>query len=266
MTVPLLITLAVLGLGGAVVSGLLGVGGAIVMIPLLLYVPPLLGVGALDIRDVAGITMVQVFAAAVSGVIAHRRHRAVNERLAWVGGVSMAAGTLAGALVSSVIPSSGLLLVFALMATAAAGMLFLPLETAGQPIFGEKVEFSTSRAMTVAAGVGLGAGLVGAGGAFLLVPMLLYVVGIPIRVTIGSSLAITAIAAISGVAGKLATGQVPLAPALAVVAGALPGAQIGSHFSARISGRVLRIGLAVIVIVSAVRVWWDVLTRLFRSM
>jgi uncharacterized membrane protein YfcA len=265
MTVTLLITLGVLGMGGALVSGLLGVGGAIVMIPLLLYVPPLIGAGVLDMREVAGITMVQVFAAAVSGVVAHRRHRAVNERLAWIGGISMGAGTLAGALASSIVPSSGLLVVFALMATAAAGMLFLPLETVGQPIFGEKVEFSTSRAIAVAAGVGLGAGLVGAGGAFLLVPMLLYVVGIPIRVTIGSSLAITALAAISGVAGKLATGQVPLAPALAVIVGALPGAQIGSYLSARVSGRVLRAALAVVVIVSALRVWWDVLTRVIRG-
>ena len=264
MTVALSLTLVGLGLCGALVSGLLGVGGAIVMIPLLLYVPPMLGVGGLDMREVAGITMVQVFAAAVSGVIAHRRHRAVNYRLAWVGGLSMAAGTLAGALVSSLVPSFGLLLVFALMATAAAGMLFLPLETVGQPIFGEKIEFSTRRAIAVATGVGVGAGLVGAGGAFLLVPLLLYVVGIPIRITIGSSLAITAFAAVSGVAGKLATGQVPLAPALAVIVGALPGAQIGSHFSARVSGRVLRIALAVVVIVSAARVWWDLLSRLIR--
>lgn len=265
MTFSFAVALTGLGFAGAIVAGMLGVGGAIVMIPLLLYVPPLIGVGVLDMRDVAGITMVQVFAAAVSGVIAHRRHRAVNERLAWVGGISMAAGTLAGALVSSLVPSSGLLLVFALMATAAAGMLFLPLETVGQPIFGEKVEFSTSRAIAVATGVGLGAGLVGAGGAFLLVPMLLYVVGIPIRVTIGSSLAITAVAAVSGVAGKLATGQVPLAPALAVIVGALPGAQIGSYFSARVPGRVLKALLAVVVVVSAVRVWWDVLMRVIRG-
>ena len=110
----------------------------------------------------------------------------------------------------------------------------------------------------VAAGVGLGAGLVGAGGAFLLVPLLLYVVRVPLRVTIGSSLAITAFASISGVAGKLATGQVALVPALAVVAGALPGAQIGSHFSARLLGRWLKIGLAAIVVLF---VWGGIWTE-----
>jgi uncharacterized membrane protein YfcA len=144
-------------------------------------------------------------------------------------------------------------------------MLFLPLETEGRPIFGEKIEFSTSRAIAVASGVGLCAGLVGAGGAFLLVPLLLYVVGVPLRVTIGTSLAITAFASISGVAGKLATGQVPLVPALAVVAGALPGAQIGSHFSAKLPGRWLKIALAAVVVVSALRVWWDLLMRVIHG-
>ncbi|HEX9125912.1 MAG TPA: sulfite exporter TauE/SafE family protein, partial [Methylomirabilota bacterium] len=67
MTVPFILTLAALGFAGAFASGLVGVGGAIVMIPLLLYVPPLLGVGSLDIKTVAGVTMAQVLAASVMG-------------------------------------------------------------------------------------------------------------------------------------------------------------------------------------------------------
>ena len=57
--------LVALGFGGAFLSGLVGVGGAIVMIPLLLYVPPLVGLEDLGIKAVAGITIVQVFAASV---------------------------------------------------------------------------------------------------------------------------------------------------------------------------------------------------------
>ena len=69
MTLAFALTLVGLGFSGAIVSGMLGVGGAIVMIPLLLYVPPLLGVGALDMKHVAGVTMVQVFFAAASGIV-----------------------------------------------------------------------------------------------------------------------------------------------------------------------------------------------------
>ena len=67
MTPTLEITLFILGFCGAFVSGLVGVGGAIVMIPLLYYVPPLLGAGELPIQQVAGLSMTQVVAAAQIG-------------------------------------------------------------------------------------------------------------------------------------------------------------------------------------------------------
>lgn len=261
MTFEFLATLAVLGLVGAFVAGLLGVGGAIVMIPLLLYGPPLLGVQALDVRAVAGVTMVQVFAAAVSGVVAHRRARAVHAELAWIGGLSMASGSLVGAVASKWMPEGALLFAFALMATAALALMLVPTETVGQPIFAEHVTFSRPIAAAVSLGVGLAAGLVGAGGAFLLVPLLLVVVGVPIRVTIGSSLAITALAALTGLAGKLATGQVPWLPAVMVVLGAMPGAQLGAWLSRRLSGTRLKQTLFVVVLLTSIRVWWDVLSR-----
>jgi uncharacterized membrane protein YfcA len=251
VTFEFLATLAVLGLTGAFVAGLLGVGGAIVMIPLLLYGPPLLGVGALDLRAVTGVTMAQVFAAAVSGVLAHRRARAVHVELGLIGGVAMAAGSLVGAVASRWTPEPVLLLVFALMTTLALALMLVPTETVGQPIFAEHVTFNRP----------LAAGLIGAGGAFLLVPMLLVVVGIPIRVTIGSSLAITAVSALTGFAGKLATGQVPWLPAVMVVLGAVPGAQLGAWLSRRLSGRRLKQTLFVVVLLTSIRVWWDLLSR-----
>ncbi|PYO48631.1 MAG: sulfite exporter TauE/SafE family protein [Candidatus Rokuibacteriota bacterium] len=251
--------LVVLGVVGAFVAGLLGVGGAIVMIPFLLYVPPLLGVGRFDVKTVAAITMVQVLVAAVSGVVAHGRHRAVNPRLAWIGGLTMAVGSLAGAVASKHVPHRVLLIVFALMVTAAFALMFLPDPPADITTPAEAKPYRRRLIMAVTGGVGLAAGLVGAGGAFLLVPLLLVVVGVPIRVTIGSSLAITAFAATAGVAGKLATHQVPLVPALLVALGALPGAQLGVLASQRLSGVALKRILFLVIVLTGVRVWWDVL-------
>ncbi|HEU5320346.1 MAG TPA: TSUP family transporter, partial [Methylomirabilota bacterium] len=113
----------------------------------------------------------------------------------------------------------------------------------------------------VCAGVGLAAGLVGAGGAFLLVPLLLVAVGVPIRVTIGSSLAITALASTAGVTGKVITAQLPLWPTLAVLLGAVPGARLGAAVSRRLRARALKMILFVVVLATALRVWCDVLTR-----
>jgi uncharacterized membrane protein YfcA len=261
VTLALALTLFVLGTAGAFVAGLLGVGGAIVMIPLLLYVPSFLGVGTLDMKSVAGITMAQVFVAAVSGTIAHRRGRAVHGPLVWIGGVSMAGGSLVGALVSKYMSQRFLLLVFALMATAATGLVAVRMESLELPIFADHVRFSRPRAAVVSLGVGLGAGLVGAGGAFLLVPLLVGLVGIPLRVTIGSSLGITALASAAGLAGKIITWQVPWPLALTVAVGAVPGAQLGARVSRRIPTRLLKATLFVIVAATAVGTWWDLLTR-----
>jgi len=157
-----------------------------------------------------------------------------------------------------------LLLVFGLMTLAALALLFVPTETIGQPIFADLVEFNMPKALLVCAAVGLAAGLVGAGGAFLLVPLLMAVVGLPIRVTIGSSLAITALAATAGVIGKVVTGQVPLFPSLAVVLGAMPGARLGAMTSRRLTGSGLKRVLFIVILASAVRVWWDLLGRLME--
>ncbi len=262
MTAAFLVALVGLGLLGAFVSGLLGVGGAIVMIPLLLYAPPLLGVGELDARSVTGITIAQVFVAASSGMLAHRRRRLVHAELAVWGGVSMAIGSLAGALASHAVPARMLLLVFALMATAAMGLMLLPrrlLERA-EATATPRTRFSRVRIVIVGASVGVAAGLVGAGGAFMLVPLLLVVVGVPIRVTIGSSLAITAVSSLAGFVGKVTTGQVPYAAAVAVAVGAVPGAQLGAALSLRVPGERLRMMLMVVIAISAMRVWFDVLS------
>jgi hypothetical protein len=251
--------LFVLGAVGAFVSGLVGVGGAIVMIPLLLYGPPLIGVGALDVKTVAAITMVQVFVASISGMIAHARHRSVNHRLAVVGGAAMAAGSLAGAVASKYVGERWLLGVFAAMVTVAFALMLLPEPPADVTTPATVKEYNGPLTAVIGGLVGVVAGLVGAGGAFLLVPLLLVVVGVPIRVTIGSSLAITAMAATAGVLGKAVTQQVPFASALVVAAGALPGAQLGAAVSRRLSGTALRAALLTVIVLTGVKVWWHVL-------
>jgi uncharacterized membrane protein YfcA len=261
VTVAFGATLVALGFSGAFVAGLLGAGGAFVVIPLLLYVPPLLDVGRLDVKAVAGVTMTQVLAAAATGMLAHRRHGTVNAQLVWVGGAAMAVGSFIGALASKAASDRALLTVFALMVTGAAALVFVGAGGDAAREGDAPVRFSRWRAAVVAGGVGLAAGLVGAGGGFLLVPLFLVVVGVPIRVTIGSSLAIMAVGASSGFLGKLVTAQIPLAPTLAVVAGAIPGAQLGAVVSHRLSPFGLRVALFVLLVLTALRVWADLLGR-----
>jgi uncharacterized protein len=260
VTLGFLATLTLLGFGGALVAGLLGVGGAILMIPLLLYGPPWLGFPSLSMGTVAAVSMVQVLFAALSGAIAHGRRGRVHRELTLTAGALSAAGSLAGGIVSRWTPAWALQVVFALMATAGAALMLRTLRGPADDVDGAGESFVLRRPVAglVGAGVGVGAGLVGAGGAFLLVPLLITVVGVPTRITIGSSLAITLWTAVAGAAGKLVTGQIPLLPAAALVLGAVPGAQCGEWIGRRLGTRTLRGWLAAITTLVALRVWFDV--------
>ena len=61
--------LALVGAAVGFLSGLLGIGGGIVMFPLLLYVPPLLGLGGIDVKSITGLTMAQGFFAALTAML-----------------------------------------------------------------------------------------------------------------------------------------------------------------------------------------------------
>ena len=261
MTPTLEIALFGLAFCGAFVSGLVGVGGAIVMIPLLYYVPPLLGAGELPIQVVAGLSMTQVLAAAAVGTWSHGRHALVHRGLALTGGPAMAGGSLLGALLSSHVSGRALLATFALMTTIALPlMLISPTDPPGGDDRAP-VEWSRGTAIAICAAIGLVAGLVGAGGAFLLVPVLVGVMRVPMRLSIGTSLAMVGISAVTGFLGKALTGQVPLWPALTVVLASLTGAPLGGRVSRRVPVPVLRGVLAGIIALVMFRVWYDVISH-----
>src|SRR5262245_26019038 len=262
MSAAFALTLVALGFVGALVSGLVGVGGAIVMIPLLYYVPPLLGVGSLDIKHVAGVTMAQVLAASAVGAWTHGRHARVHRPLALTGGAAMAFGSLIGAIASRHVGGRVLLAIFAAMTTAALPLMFVrPVELASATAEGTRMPLNRPAAIVWPGLIGLASGLVGAGGAFLLVPVLIAVLRVPVRMSIGTSLAMTSVSAAMGFFGKVVTAQVPLWPAVAVVTGSLVGAPVGARLSHRAPVAVLRAVLAALIAIVTVRVWVDVLWR-----
>ncbi len=261
MTLTFALTLIALGFVGAFISGLVGVGGAIVMIPLLFYVPPLLAVGSLDIKHVAGVTMTQVLAASVAGAWTHGRGALVHRKLALVGGTAMALGALVGAVASSYVSGRALLAIFAAMTTVALPLMVVPPTRRLDGTGGADAPFNRAAAVAYPGAIGIVSGLVGAGGAFLLVPVLIALLRLPVRISIGTSLAMTGVSASMGFLGKALTAQIPLWPAVAVVLGSLPGAPLGAKVSHRAPVNVLRAVLAVVIALVTIRVWIDVLAR-----
>jgi uncharacterized membrane protein YfcA len=252
-------TLLGLGLGGGFLSGLLGLGGAIFMIPLLLYVPPLLGVGQFDMKQVAAISMVQVLSASLTGVIVHNKNRFVSKSLLIYMGVCNAIGNLAGSLYSKQTNSSFLLGIFATLAVIAAIAMFVPKREQGTDIAPEELEYNRPLAMAVSLAIGVFGGMVGAPGAFLYIPVMIYLLNIPTRIVIGSTLGIVFFGAIAGTIGKMATGQIMWPAALALVVGTVPGAQFGGGVSKKVNTKYLRIAIAVIIAITGLKMWHQIL-------
>ncbi|MBE3553821.1 MAG: TSUP family transporter, partial [Thermicanus sp.] len=67
------VTLFLIGAVGSMISGMVGIGGSIVKYPMLLYIPPLLGLTAFTAQEVSAISAVQVFFATLAGMLAFRK-------------------------------------------------------------------------------------------------------------------------------------------------------------------------------------------------
>jgi len=252
--------LVALGLGGGFLSGLLGLGGAIFMIPLLLYVPPLVGVGQLDMKQVAAISMVQVLFASLSGLIVHHKNRFVSKSLLLSMGLCNALGNFGGSLFSKYTKSSFLLAIFATMAVIAAVVMFIPKREQGGDIQPDELEYNRALAAALSLAIGIFGGMVGAPGAFVYIPAMIYILNLPTRIVIGSTLGIVFFGAAMGTIGKAMTGQIIWPYAIALVIGTIPGAQMGGRVSKKTNTKHLRYAIAVIIAVTGLRMWYQVVT------
>jgi len=256
--VSFIIVIFFIGFIGSFLSGMLGIGGSIIKYPMLLYIPPLFGLAAFTAHEVSGISAVQVFFATIGGVWAYRKGGYLNKTLIVYMGASILIGSFIGGYGSKLLPEAGINIVYGILALIAAVMMFIPKKGVDDiPL--DQVTFNKWVAAGLALIVGGGAGVVGAAGAFLLVPIMLVVLKIPTRMTIASSLAITFLSSIGATVGKLTTGQVDYFPALIMVIASLLASPMGVIAGKKINTKVLQIILAVLIAATAVKVWMDIL-------
>lgn len=270
MSVSVLLLLG-MGTGVGFLSGMFGVGGGFLMTPLLIFagVPPAIAVGS---------EANQIAAASVSGMLAHARRGNVDFRM---GGVLLAGGAVGAAAgvalfralrdlgqIDAVISISyvGFLgIVGALMAVeslnailrrrrgAARGRLRqhywvhrLPLKMRFRR---SKLYISAIAPLALGAAAGLLSAIMGVGGGFVLVPAMIYLLGMATSVAVGTSLfQIMFVTAIVTVLHAATNRTVDLLLAMLLLAGAVVGAQFGARAGARLRGEQLRILLALLVL------------------
>ena len=271
--------LLIVALGGLVglLSGLFGVGGGFLTTPLLIFygIPPTVAVAS---------ATTQLTGASVSGVHAHMCRGGVDLRM---GGVMIAGGlvgSLAGAGIFRLLQNGGQidLIIAALYVILLGGIGSLMLKDAlialgwVTPVQAPRVperhnKWVASLPMRwrfyasglyisplAPAALGFGAGiltvLLGVGGGFILVPAMIYLLGMAPRVVIGTSLVmILGVSAATTMLHAVTTMSVDIVLAGLLLIGGVIGAQYGARVASRVKPDLLRLALAVIILLVAVR-------------
>ncbi|TWI54091.1 sulfite exporter TauE/SafE family protein [Halalkalibacter nanhaiisediminis] len=257
MEIGFIITLFLIGFIGSFISGMVGIGGSIIKYPMLLYIPALLGFSAFTAHEVAGISAVQVFFATIGGVWAYRKGGYLNKTLIIYMGSSIIIGSFIGGFGSTLLSEGQINLVYAILATIAAVLMFVPKKGLDDKSM-DQVIFNKGLAAILALIVGIASGIVGAAGAFILVPIMLVVLKIPTRMTIATSLAITFLSSIGATVGKIATDQVLFWPAVIMVIASIIASPLGAVVGKKMNTKILQWILALLIVATSLKIWFDV--------
>jgi hypothetical protein len=229
------VALPFIGLMGGFLSGLLGLGGGVILLPLLAFV------GRVPLKLATGTTLIQIFIAAAIGVLPHYRRGMVDLKAGLLLGIAGVTGGFAGSLLSVPLSIRILEIIFLFVVGLAMILLFIPLKLEDRNY--KKGNFNKAFGITIGFGVGILAGLLGVGGGFIIIPLMTYFLKIPLRVAIGTSLLIILISSLGTLGAKFKIGHVNLLITLLVISGSVIGAFLGAFISRRTHVKSLRLVL-----------------------
>lgn len=272
------VVIVMLGLGVGLLSGMFGVGGGFLTTPLLIVygIPPTVA---------AASSASQVTGASVSGVFAHLRRQGVDLHM---GAVLIAGGVLgsgAGALLFRLLQASGqidtVIAILYVLMLGSIGWLMLseslgairaqrlgsapkakrrrhhPM-VAALPLrwrfYRSGLYISPLAPLLLGFATGILTMLLGVGGGFILIPAMLYLLGMPAQVVVGTSLfQILFVSAAATMVHSVTTKAVDIVLAVLLLLGSVVGAQLGARFAAKAKPEYLRLVLAVMVLLVALR-------------
>ena len=277
----------ILAMGGGIgfLSGLFGVGGGFLMTPLLIFI----GVPA---PVAVGTEANQIVASSVSGVLAHWRRGNVDFKMGSILLIGGFFGSSAGVVLFKYLQLIGQIdLVIKLSFVVFLGII-------GSLMFWEsirtiirshnpasrrrklhqhnwlhglpfKVRFRKSKLyisaippFAIGAVVGVLSAIMGVGGGFIMVPAMIYLLGMPTSVVIGTSLfQIIFVTANVTFLQALTVQTVDILLAVLLLAGAVVGAQFGSKYSVRMKGEQLRALLSIMVLGVCIKILVDLITK-----
>lgn len=250
------IAAALVGVFIGLMSGLLGVGGGTIMVPMYR-----LAFGMSAVASTAT-SLFTIIPTSISGIITHVRNKTCLPKLGLALGLGGACTSPLGVWLATISPSWAIMVVAALAIGYSAFSMMrkaLVVPKSQQPRAGESAierpEFTFKQlAVGFAIGLATGAisGYIGLGGGFLMVPLMLAFIGIPMKLASGTSLIAIMLLAIPGAIEHGILGNIDYVTGIATAIGTIPGAFAGARLVSRVPERTLRILFSILLAIGAI--------------
>ena len=246
------IVTALVGVLVGLVSGMLGIGGGMIMVPVFRIVFDMSAFVS------TATSLFTIIPTSITGAISHIRAKSCIPKLGIALGIGGACASPIGVQLAQMSPAWLVMLATALVIayssiTMLRKALKSPKTTEASPV---EIPNFTGRQLAGAAAIGFAAGLtsgfVGLGGGFIMVPLLVAFLNIPMKLTSGTSLIAVMILATPASILQCSIGNVDYLAAIAMACGSIPGALVGARLVQRLPERQLRFAFAASLFVAAI--------------
>lgn len=233
-------------------SGLLGIGGGILLAPLLIIFMPLLTSVQLPLLTITGLTTAQSFFGSGSAMFHHAKNHMRDNTVICRFGIPMGLASLVISFFALHIPDQIVLIVFS--ALAICSVMITILDKWFYKLCGE-INTQSSLILPISGiALGLMCGAVGQGGGFIYLPVMIYIFRCTPKVAIASAPIIGLLSSISLFSGRALSGTLDWSLCAYLVAGIFVGAKIGAIISLKLNEIILRKCINIFVFLSSIKI------------
>ncbi|MGS0657345.1 sulfite exporter TauE/SafE family protein [Staphylococcus arlettae] len=248
MDISTVIMMLLIGVFGGFISGLVGIGGAIIIYPAILLLPPLFGVPAYSAYIASGLTSSQVFFSTLSGSLKARKKPEFSPPLVLYMGSGMIIGSMLGALLANVFNATFVNTIYIIIALLALILMFINVKPSL-----DQSSFNKPLLVMVGLFVGIISGIVGAGGAFIIIPILIVLFKLSMNTVVTNSIIIAFISSIGAFVIKLVQGYIPPEDALFLIIGSIIFAPLGLKLSKKVPSFIQKWIISILIIVAIIQ-------------
>lgn len=264
MGIESLLFFALIGIFGGTAAGFIGIGGGVIMVPVLLEVFRALGIpGEVLVHVSMGTSVAVASFSSVSSSLRHHRQGNVLWRVAPLLAVSSFAAGLAAGVFAQQIPGVGLQRGLAAVLLLAAYRMFADQKKPDLPE--RKLPWWGWTIMGLLTGIF--SGFTGLAGGLFLIPLMAFIPHVPTKKLAGTSSSVVMFTAFAAALGKIIStpavdpgpgfiGHVHVAAALALASTSIPSAQLGAWLNRRVGSVVYKRIFAILLLLVVVRLFW----------